>query len=87
MSQPRLHSSQSGQMIVEAVLIITLLMGATFLVTNYFRNNEVLKTLVQGPWISLAGMLQNGSWGPIKDTAAIHPSAHGRHIVITGESP
>lgn len=72
-------------MIVESLLIITLLMGVTFAVANYFKNQEVLKQLIQAPWQNLAGMLQNGGWGTPDQTAINHPNGHRRHIVITGE--
>jgi hypothetical protein len=77
--------SQSGQLIVEAILIIVMLMGATFLAANYFKDKELLKKLVQAPWQSLAGMLQNGEWAPRDPSAASHPSGHSRHISIQGE--
>lgn len=76
---------QSGQMIVEAVLIIVMLMAFTMMVANYFKKNELLKQLISGPWQNLAGMLQNGVWAPPAVGAVIHPNAHTRHIVITGE--
>jgi hypothetical protein len=78
-------AAQGGQMIVEAVLIIVLLFGITFMVANYFKDKEVLKTLITGPWTHLAGMLQNGVWAPPAVGAAVHPNGHIRHIVITGE--
>lgn len=77
--------SQSGQAITEAVLILVVLFGFTLLVSNYFRNEEVLKKLITGPFSNLAGMLQNGVWAPRDKGANQHPTAHYRHIVITGE--
>lgn len=72
-------------MIVEAILILVLLLSATFAVANYFKKEELLRQLITGPWQSLAGMLQNGVWSAPKDSARVHPNSHGRHIVITGE--
>lgn len=77
--------NQGGQMITEAVLIIVLLMGFTFMIANYFKNEEVMRQLITGPWQHLAGMLQNGVWAPPAAGAAIHPNGHVRHMVITGE--
>jgi hypothetical protein len=73
-------------MITEALLILTMLMLFTFMTANYFKKEELLKTLIQGPWQSLAGMIQNGVWGPPDKTSANHPNAHYRGIVIQGES-
>lgn len=84
MSAPNLRS-QSGQLIVEAVLIIVLLVAITGMTIRMFKETEVFRQLVTGPWVSLAGMLQNGVWAPPKTGAAIHPNAHRRHIVISGE--
>ncbi len=76
---------QGGQMITEAVLILVILMMVTFSVAAYFKNNEVVKTLVSGPWQNLAGMLQNGVWGPPNKTSIVHPNSDGRHITKDGE--
>jgi hypothetical protein len=77
--------NQKGQAVTEAVLILVLLFGFTFAVANYFRNEEVLKKLVKGPFSYMAGMLQNGVWLPADKGAVSHPSGHIRHIVIDGE--
>jgi hypothetical protein len=77
--------SQGGQQIVEAVLIIVMLVGFTFAVANYFKSKEVLKNIITGPFQTLAGMLQNGVWATREAGMLSHPSADGRHIVITGE--
>ena len=76
---------QGGQMSTEAILIMVLLLGVTALVTNHFKDQEVLKTLVSDPWQSVAGMLQNGVWGAPDKTNVSHPNGHVRHIVIQGE--
>lgn len=73
-------------MITEAILILVMLMAFTFVIANHFKNEAVLKTLVSDPWQSIAGLLQNGSWGTPDRTNASHPNGHGRHIVIEGES-
>jgi hypothetical protein len=77
--------SQSGQAIIESVLILTILFGFTFMAAQYFKNEEFLKRLITGPFVNLSGLLQNGVWAPPGVGAASHPSHHFRHIVITGE--
>ena len=76
---------QGGQLVVEAVLILVMLMGFAVLAGNYFKDQEILRQLVTGPWQSLAGMLQNGVWAPPKTGAAVHPNGHVRHMVIVGD--
>jgi hypothetical protein len=74
-----------GQMVVEAVLIMVVLLGIQLMVARYFKGNEVLKQLITGPWAAMAGMLQNGVWLPRERGAISHPSGHTRHITIQGE--
>ena len=81
----KLPRGQAGQAITEAVLIIVVLFGFTFMVANYIKSEEVLKRLITGPFTYLSGMLQNGVWAPPDRGAEMHPSIHFRHIVITGE--
>ncbi len=82
----RTGQGQSGQAVTEAILIIITFLGVTFAVTNYFREQEVLRSLISTPWQSLAGMIQNGSWGAPSRTNILHPNSHDRHISIRGES-
>ncbi|MGZ3723899.1 MAG: hypothetical protein ACXVA9_13240 [Bdellovibrionales bacterium] len=82
--KPNLHN-QGGQLIVEAVLIIVLLMAVTFSVAHFFKGQDLIKKLISGPWVSLAGLIQNGVWLPVEQSNVSHPNGHGRHIVITGE--
>lgn len=77
---------QAGQMVTEAILILTILMFTTYAIAGFFKDEELLKTLVQGPWQSLSGLLQNGVWGTPDKTDASHPNAKYRGIVIQGES-
>lgn len=79
-------ANQKGQAIVEAVLIIVLLFGVTVMAAKYFKEQELFRNLVTGPWVHIAGMLQNGVWAPPSVGAAIHPNSHNRHISIEGES-
>ena len=79
-------ASQRGQMMTEAVLILVVLMASTFLVARFFRDKEVLKQLISGPWVSLAGVLQNGVWLPRDKGTVSHPNGHTRHITIQGDS-
>ena len=77
--------NQSGQLILEAILIIVALFAVTLLVGNYFKNEDLVKKIIQGPWKNLAGLIQNGVWQPVDTSGAAHPNGHGRHVVITGE--
>ncbi|MBX3020613.1 MAG: hypothetical protein KF799_02960 [Bdellovibrionales bacterium] len=78
--------NQSGQAILEAILILTIMMGLTLVTARFFNDEEVVKRLITGPFTNLSGMLQNGVWAPPAQGAAAHPSNHYRHIVIEGEA-
>lgn len=80
-----LLQSQSGQAILESVLIMTILFGFTFMAAQFFKGEELVKQLITGPFANLSGMLQNGVWQPPAVGAASHPSHHHRHIVIQGD--
>jgi hypothetical protein len=84
MRTPQL-GSQKGQAITEAVLILIMMFAIVFAVANYFKDKEVLKQLITGPFANLAGMFQNGVWQPPDKGAASHPTGHFRHISIQGE--
>lgn len=86
MTALRILRNQAGQQVTEAVLIMVLFVAFTFTVAQFFRNQEVLRKLITGPWVNLAGMLQNGVWQPIKKGAVSHPNGHSRHISIQGEN-
>jgi hypothetical protein len=83
---PKLIRSQSGQMVVETILIIVLLLGFAMMASNYFNKHELMKGLVLTPWQSMAGMLQNGAWGSPSSTNQYHPAAYERHLSYMGES-
>lgn len=81
-----IRRNSRGQAMTEAVLIMVVLVGFTLLVARYFRSNETLRQLISGPWVSLAGLLQNGVWLPVNQGTLSHPNGHTRHITIQGES-
>ena len=78
---------QSGQMIVESVLIMTMLVGFAYLITSSLRGNEVVSRLVSGPWTNLAGIIQNGAWAPPQASMARHPSDFNNKISLKGDPP
>lgn len=79
------YINQKGQMILEAVLLMTVFIGIVAAVATYFKKNEVFAQIVQGPWKNLNGMFQNGMWRPVGVSDPSHPSMHNRHISVQGE--
>ena len=74
-----------GQMTVEMILILTILVGLTTFVSTQMRDNELLAEVVSKPWQVLAGMIQNGVWQPIDRSNAAHPNHAGRHATLKCE--
>ena len=70
--------NRSGQIAIEMVLVLALLVGFSVFVGNELRNQNFIANLVSKPWVSLAGMIQNGVWGPSQDTMIQHPNNFSR---------
>jgi uncharacterized membrane-anchored protein len=79
------RKNQSGQFVLESILLMVVLMGLLAAVTAYFDQNGVISSMVKGPWTNLAGLIQNGVWKPIAAGEQQHPSMDLRHVSIQGE--
>lgn len=79
-----LHN-ESGQMILEYILLTVVAIGLSVLISSSLKKNEILGKLIASPWISLAGMIQNGSWGDPKSTIMNHPNHHANSASLVGE--
>lgn len=82
-----IQRNQSGQAVIEAILIITILFGAVYIIAEQFKSGEYLVQLVEGPWQQLSGVIQNGVWMSPEESMKLHPSAFDRHISIQGDAP
>lgn len=82
-----IKNSQKGQMIVEAILIMVVLLAIVGLTAQVFKKDDFVASLVSKPWQNIAGMLQNGVWAPPNKGAKLHPNHYIRHISIKGDSP
>ncbi len=80
----RKKHSQSGQFIVEGILLMVVFLACTLLVIQYFQKNSVLSQVVSAPWQSLAGMIQNGEWSSPQASMQLHPNNHARHTSLQG---
>jgi hypothetical protein len=72
--------NKKGQAIIESILILTALLGVSTLTAKFFKDQEVFAQIVTGPWLKIAGMLQNGVWMPPADGMEFHPNARARHV-------
>jgi hypothetical protein len=53
------------------------------MVAQQFKDNEIIKGLVSGPWLAISSMISNGNW-EVKDGKSLHPNHHFRHVTHTG---
>lgn len=80
-----IKKSQGGQMVVEMILLMIVFTAITLSITANFKKNEVVKSLVSGPWLVLSGMFQNGAWKSPEKSMALHPNNDSRHTSVRGE--
>jgi hypothetical protein len=80
-------SHQSGQLTVEAVLILTIVASVMFAGSRALRDNNILSSLVENPWSYVAGMIENGIWSPPERGRSQHPNHITRHGSPQGTPP
>jgi len=75
--QPRLRS-KSGQMTIEAILILMLMVSIFTLTQRKIKESGYFRQIVSGPWAHIAGMIENGVWKPVDEGKKTHPNVFGR---------
>ena len=77
----------SGQITVEAVLIIAILVSTMVAGTRVLKDQKILSKMVEAPWQHLAGMIENGVWGAPELGKGKHPNHMNRHGSPRGDTP
>ena len=81
--------NNSGQIALESVLLMTVLLGGFMFLTNYITSKKLLSGLVQGPVKNVATMTAYGTWkadgciapGKSKQTIGkCHPNSIARSL-------
>jgi len=67
---------QSGQLIIEAILIMTLFFGIAVLIKQKFSDKNIVGAMVAKPWGQISGMMSNGVWKPEAQGRELHPQAN-----------
>lgn len=70
--------SSKGQMTVEAVLLMTIMVAGFLAVQKAFKGNDYLAKVVNGPWSLVQGMVENGVWASADAGRAKHPNNYAR---------
>jgi hypothetical protein len=78
---------QSGQLTIEAILILTVIVAIMLTVYNKAHNDGWMKALVEGPWKPLQGMIEDGVWEKAGTSMADNPSLKKRHGTNKGNQP
>lgn len=78
---------QAGQMTIEMILIMTILLGVAISVSELARSSGFMASLVEEPWSVVQGMIENGVWVNAADAKALHPNLRKRHGTPEGAAP
>ena len=64
---------QSGQLILEGILLMMIFLGVAMLVKNQFSEKNLIGALAAGPWASISKMMSDGTWDRTKTEGESHP--------------
>lgn len=81
----RLRSSK-GQVLIEAVLLLTLVVGFWSVFSKAAKNGKWFSKMVDGPWESTSGMIETGVWRPAAQARPAHPNNFNR-VISNTETP
>ncbi len=86
---PADKSVKSGQMTVEMVLLLAVMMSMSYFVLNQFKTIKPVYNFISGPWKTIGGMIESGNWQQrqkaIQDKN--HPNYWRRMFSQRGENP
>ena len=77
--------NQGGQLVVEAVLLMSLLLFISYFVQTSLRETQFAQRLVAKPWEKLQGMIECGTWQACG--AGLHPNARSRQLTYDPRVP
>lgn len=81
-----LRGAQSGQLIIEAVLLLTLLVGMWAFFAKQAKEKKWFNQMVQGPWTATSGMIETGMWKRPEQGRPLHPNNFQR-VISNKETP
>ena len=82
-----MKSKNSGQMTIEAVLIISIMVSVMYAASRVLGDQQILSRLVEQPWGYVAGMIENGIWDNPQRGRDRHPNDITRHGTPLGDDP
>jgi hypothetical protein len=75
--------NQSGQFVIEAVLLMTVLAGLSLIAVRTLKEGQVLGALVESPWERTSGMIETGIWEAPATSKKKVPYSYGRFYTPT----
>jgi hypothetical protein len=76
------QTNNKGQVIIEAVLLLTLVVGMWGLFSKYAKQKKWFESLVNGPWQTMSGMIETGVWETPNKARAKHPNSFNRVVSL-----
>ena len=83
--------SQKGQATVEMVLLLSLMVIMSYLVLKFFKSedkeSQPVYNFISGPWKTIGGMIESGSWAKRSNARPNHPNYWKRMASEKGINP
>ena len=77
--------NERGQLTIEAILIMCIFTSIALYVSRYAKSEQLVAKVVEGPWLPIRGMIENGVWEAGAKGMHDHPSMKHRHSSNFGE--
>lgn len=81
----RMTSNERGQLTIEAILLMCIFVSISIYVSRYARAEQLVAKVVEGPWLPIRGMIENGVWATGEKAKGQHPSMKRRHSSNQGD--
>lgn len=76
----------AGQASMEAVLILLIVTILAIQISSLAKSEGLMRNVVEGPWSSIRGMVEDGVWVRHTDSKSLHPNHRARHQSRQGDS-
>lgn len=77
--------SEQGQLAMEAMLIVMLLVSLAIVGSREIRNRNLMGKIVSGPWRDISGMMETGNWKSAQSAMDANEHPHVGTITRQGD--
>ena len=78
---------KKGQATVEMVLLLSAMIAVVYLVQTNFQTSKPIYNFISGPWKTIGGMIESGSWKKRASARDDHPNHWKRMYAKEGITP